>query len=214
MTSAGVRCIMRRFIIGSEEWNSFLMPEEANSTKRALVIVLIAAVIVVVTIAAYVYIDEKPPALTGQIVKLDVTPIHTEMRVGAGAQGVQGGLDTYDQLLITAEVQVHNQAKYPVYLHDMWSNLTTSSGDQQRSLAANKIDFQSVFVAYPQMASLQQQPLLRDITLQPGQSTEGLIVFHYPITKDQWDSRRSFQAVMDFTNQKNLILPWPAAPAK
>jgi len=189
------------------------MAEETNSLKRALVIVLVATVIVVVTIAAYVFIDEKPPALVGQIVKLDVTPIHTEMRVGAGAQGVQGGMDTYDQLLITAEVQVHNQAKYPVYLHDMWSELTTSGGDQQRSLAANKTDFQSVFIAYPQMASLKQEPLMRDITLQPGQSAQGLIVFHYPMTKDQWDARRSFEAVMDFTNQKNLILPWPP-PAK
>src|SRR5271156_2862473 len=185
------------------------MVEEANSVKRALIIMLVAIVIVVIPIAAYVYIDEKPPAIVGQIVKLDVTPIHTEMRVGAGAQGVQGGMDTYDQLLITAQVQVRSQAKYPLYLHDMWSNLTTNSGDQQRSLAANKIDFQSVFVAYPQMASLKQEPLLRDITLQPGQSAQGLVVFHYPMTKDQWDARHGFEAVISFTNQKDLVLPWP-----
>jgi hypothetical protein len=187
------------------------MTEEMNSGKRSLLIVLGATVAVIVVIALYVYIDEKPPSVVGQIVKLDVTPIHTEMRVGAGAQGLQGGMDTYDQLLITAEVQVRNQAKYPLYLHDMWSNLTNSSGDQQRSLAANKTDFQSVFVAYPQMSQLKQAPLLRDMTLQPGQSAQGLVVFHYPITKDQWDARQRFEAVIDFTNQKSLVLPWPAS---
>src|SRR5262249_20180721 len=154
----------------------------------------------IVVIALYVYIDEKPPAVVGQIVKLDVTPIHTEMRVGAGAQGLQGGMDTYDQLLITAEVQVRNQAKYPLYLRAMWSNMTSSNGDLQRSLAANKTDFQSVFVAYPQMASLKQEPLLRNSTLQPGQSAQGLVIFHYPITKDQWDTRKRFEAIIDFTN--------------
>jgi hypothetical protein len=185
------------------------MTEETNSGKRALLIVLVATVIVIVAIGAYVYIDEKPPVAVGQIVKLDVTPIHTEMRVGAGAQGVQGGMDTYDQLLILAQVKIRNQTNIPLFLHDMWSNLTTNNGDQERSLAANKNDFQSVFVAYPQMASLKQEPLQRDITLQPGQTVQGLIIFHYPMTKDQWDARHGFEAVISFMHQKNLVMPWP-----
>jgi hypothetical protein len=185
------------------------MTEETSSPKRALLIILAATVIVIATIALYVYIGEKPPVAAGQIVKLDVTPIHTEMRVGAGAQGVQGGMDTYDQLLILAQVQVRNQTNIPLFLHDMWSNITTKDGDQQRSLAANNTDFNSVFIAYPQTAGLKQQPLLRDITLQPGQSAEGLVIFHYPMTKDQWDARQSFEAVVSFTHQKDLVLPWP-----
>ncbi|MGC1300688.1 MAG: hypothetical protein WA869_37135 [Alloacidobacterium sp.] len=189
------------------------MTQETNSTKRALLIVLVATVIVVLTIGVYVYIDEKPPVAVGQIVKLDVTPIHTEMRVGAGAQGIQGGMDTYDQLLILAQVQVRNQTNIPLFLHDMWSNLTTSNGDEERSLAAPKNDFRSVFVAYPQTVSLKQEPLLRDITLQPGQSAQGLVIFHYPMTKDQWDARHGFEAVISFAHQKNLVLPWPA-PSK
>ena len=185
------------------------MAEEMNSGKRALLIVLVATVVVVVVIGAYVYVDEKPPVAVGQIVKLDVTPIHTEMRVGTGAQGIQGGMDTYDQLLIVAQVQVRNQTNIPLFLHDMWSNLTTVNGEEERSLAANKNDFQSVFIAYPQMAALKQEPLLRDITLQPGQSAQGLVIFHYPMTKDQWDARHKFEAVVSFMHQKNLVLPWP-----
>ena len=187
------------------------MAEETNSVKRALLIVLAATVVVVLAIGIYVYIDEKPPVAVGQIVKLDITPIHTEMRVGAGAQGIQGGMDTYDQLLVLAQIQVRNQTNIPLFLHDMWSNLITNNGDEQRSLAANKNDFQSVFVAYPQMASLKQEPLQRDITLQPGQSAQGLVIFHYPITKDQWDARHSFEAVVSFAHQKNLVLAWPPA---
>ncbi len=186
------------------------MADEMNSGKRSLIIVLIATVIVVLVIGAYVYVDEKPPAAVGRIVKLDVTPIHTEMRVGAGAEGIQGGMDTYDQLLILAQVQIRNQSNIPLFLHDMWSNVTTSNGDEQRSLAANKSDFQSVFVAYPQVDSLKQEPLLRNMTVQPGQTVEGLVIFHYPMTKDEWDASHGFAAVISFMHQKNLILPWPA----
>lgn len=185
------------------------MTEEMDSGKRTLLIVLVATVAVLLTTAIYVWVGEKPPVAVGQIVKLDVTPIHTEMRVGAGAQGVQGGMDTYDQLLITAEVKVRNQTNIPLFLHDMWSNLSTNNGDQDRSLAANTTDFQSVFIAYPQMASLKQEPLLRDTTIQPGQTAQGLVIFHYPMTKDQWDARHGFEAVFSFTHQKNLVLPWP-----
>ena len=189
------------------------MEEETNSTKRALLILLVATVIVVVTIAAYVYIDEKPPVSVGKIVTLEVVPLHSQMRVGEGAQGIQGGLETYDQVIILAEVQVRNQASYPLYLHDMWGNLSAANGDEQRSLGANKNDFQSAFIAYPQLAQYKQDPLMRDLILQPGQSVQGLVIFHYPITKDQWDARHGFNAVLSFTNQKNLVLPWPA-PAK
>ncbi|HVW78188.1 MAG TPA: hypothetical protein VHB45_11300 [Alloacidobacterium sp.] len=186
------------------------MAEETNSGKRALLIVLMATIIVVVTIAAYVYVDEKPPVSAGKIVKLDVVPIHSQMRVGEGAQGIQGGMETYDQLIVLAEVEVRNQTNIPLFLHDMWGNLTTSNDNVQRSLGANKSNFRDVFIAYPQLAALKQEPLQRDITLQPGQSVQGLVIFNYPMTKEQWDARHGFEAVISFLHQKNLVLPWPA----
>lgn len=189
------------------------MAEEINPTKRALLIVLVATVIVVLTIAGYVYFGEKPPVAVGKIVKLDIVPIHSQMRVGEGAQGIQGGLETYDQLLILAQVEIRNQTNIPLFLHDMWSNLETANGDQDRSLAATRNDFQSVFVAYPQMAPYKGVPIQRDTTISPGQTVQGLIIFHYPITKDQWDARHGFEGVISFQHQKNLVLPWPA-PSK
>lgn len=185
------------------------MSEETNSGKRTLVIIVVATVIVALAIGAYVYVGQKPPVAAGQIVKLDVTPIHTETRVGTPGQGVQGGTETSDLLLILADVKISNQTNIPLFLHDMWSNLTTADDAQQRSLGAMKSEFQQVFVAYPQLAPMKQPPLPRDITIQPGQSVEGLIVFHYPITKDQWDARHSFEAVISFLHQKDLVLPWP-----
>ncbi|WP_158751185.1 hypothetical protein [Acidobacterium sp. S8] len=189
------------------------MAEEMNSGKRSLLIVLVATVLVVAAIAVYVYIGEKPPVAAGKILKLDVVPIHSQMRVGEGAEGVQGGMETYDQLIVLADVEIRNQTDIPLFLHDMWGNLTSADGEEQRSLGANKTDFQNAFLAYPQLAALKQEPLMRDITLNPGQTVQGLIIVHYPITKDQWDARHGFEADISFMHQKNLVLPWPA-PAK
>jgi hypothetical protein len=190
------------------------MSEEMNSGKRTLLIVLAATVIVIAMIGVYVYLGEKPPVSTGEIVKLDITPIHSEMRVGTPGQGTGGGTETYDQLFVLVQARIRNQTNIPLFLHDMWGKLTTSDDIEQQSLNASRTDFQQVFAVYPQMAQYKQAPLQRDITIEPGQSVEGLMIFHYPITKDQWDARHGFKAGISFLHQKDLVLPWPATVNK
>ena len=183
--------------------------KKVDSTKRTLLIVLAAIVIVVVVTGLYVYTGQKPPAATGEIVNLEIFPVHSQLRVGAGAQGIQGGMETYDQLLVLARIKIHNQAKIPLFVRDVSANLDLNNGDSQHSTAASRSDFQNVFTAYPQLASFKGEPLPWDLTLNPGQTVEGLAVFHYPITKDQWDARRSFHGVISFQYQQDLLLPWP-----
>jgi hypothetical protein len=190
------------------------MSEEMDSGKRGFLIVLVATVIIVLAIGVYVYIGEKPPVAAGQIVKLDIVPIHSEMRVGTPGQGTGGGTEMYDQLFVLAQVHIRNQTNIPLFLHDMSGTLITADSGEQRSLNASKIEFQQVFMAYPQLLPYKGQPLQRDITLEPGQSTDGLMIFHYPITKDEWDARKSFAAAISFRYQKELVLPWPVAASK
>lgn len=180
-----------------------------DATKRALLIVLAAAIIVIAIIAGYVFIGEKPPAAAGEIVKLDVVPIHSQLRIGEGAQGLQGGMDTYDQLLVLAQIRIQNQAKLPLFVREISASLELGNGDLLQSTAASKTDFQSAFVAYSQLTPFRGEPLPSDLTLQPGQACEGLVIFHYPVTKEQWDDRHSFHAVVSFQYQKDLLLPWP-----
>jgi hypothetical protein len=180
-----------------------------DSTRRTLLILLAAVIIVVMVTGLYVYTGEKPSAATGEIVKLEVFPIHSQLRVGEGAKGIEGGMETYDQLLVLAQIRIHNQGKIPLFLRDVSASLDLSNGDSQHSTAASRSDFQNVFVAYPQLASLKEDPLPWDLTLQPGQTVEGLAIFHYPITKQQWDARQSFHGTISFQYQKDLLLPWP-----
>lgn len=187
------------------------MSEEQNSGKRTLLIVLAAIVIVVAGIAAVAYFGKKPPVIVGQIVKLDAVPMHTETTLGKNAQGAVGGVEKYDQVIILAEVQLQNQSKLPFYLHEIDSRLAGSDGMELRDLAVNQTDFKNVFLAYPQLASLRQVPLLRDATIAPGQSALGMVIFHYDITKEQWDARQGFKVVFSFVHENDLEVPWGAA---
>jgi hypothetical protein len=71
-------------------------------------------------------------------------------------------------------------------------------------VAASDKDMDRVFQAYPSLSYLRGDPIPRDITLSPGQSAEGLAIFNYPITKEQWDTLQTAKVVVQFMHQKNL----------
>jgi hypothetical protein len=171
--------------------------------------VLAGAVIVLLVIAAYVYFNEKPPVVTGEILHLTAYPIHRESKANQfNTQSVAPVESKFDEIIVVADVRLHNQSQGPVFLADMAALLKLPT-EEDRSLAATASDFNRVFVAYPELAPMKQQPLLRDITIPAGATAEGQLIFNYPITKEQWDQRRSLELTLSFTHQKDLVLLAP-----
>jgi hypothetical protein len=179
---------------------------DTRSGNNAWLVVLVAFVIVVAAIGAYVYFDQKPPVHAGQVLSLDVYPIHRELNSnGPATEGLQGQSETYDEVLVFADVRVENHTSIPLFLHDMWAILDLPDG-LQRSTAASPADFAKVFAAYPDLAHLKKDPLPRSLTLTPGQKVDGLLVFNYQINKAQWDARNGLDIYFSFLHQKPLIL--------
>ncbi|HZD47690.1 MAG TPA: hypothetical protein VE178_02990 [Silvibacterium sp.] len=171
--------------------------------------ILIAVVILVAVIGAYVYFNEKPPVAVGEVAHLTAYPVH---RVSNGVLAMNPGAakveNTFDEMIVVAEVRLHNQSTGPIFLSDM-SALVSLPNEEHRSLAATVTDYDRVFIAYPELAPMKQQPLLRDITIPAGETVEGQLIFNYPITKEQWDLRRSLDITLSFLHQKDLVLPAP-----
>ena len=186
-------------------------PPDAPPLAKALSVVLkvlAAAAITVLVIAAYVYFNEKPPVATGEVRHLSVYPVHRLANPGAGMQGMVGVEQKVDQVIVIAQVRLRNQSKGPLFVFDMFGQLGLP--DQQlRSLAATTSDFDRVFVAYPQLASMKQPPLLRDTTIPAGATIDGELIFNYPITREQWDARRSMDVTVQFLHQKDLVMQSP-----
>lgn len=172
-----------------------------------MVAVLAAIAIVLGIIGAYVWVNYQPPVHTGQVLSVSAYPIHRELSTGSGLGGISGGNNVYDEVIVIANVRIKSQTKkLPLFLSDMYGDVTLPDGIIQESRAAGPSDFRKVFVAYPELASQQKTPVARDITLSPGQEIEGQIIFHYPITEQQWKTRKDFSVVVRFIHQKDLVL--------
>jgi hypothetical protein len=127
----------------------------------------------------------------------------------AGTPGEQGQDEIINQLLVFAHVRLHNPNTTPITIEDDWAIVTLPDGDTRRSLGASFTDFQKVFLAYPQLAPLRMDPLRRDIEIPPGQSVDGLLVFSYPLSRDQWNTLKSMQVTISFKGAKDVTLNAP-----
>jgi len=181
---------------------------ESGGTGGLVLKLLVSAVIVVLAIGAYVYFGQKPPAAAGEVTHLTAYPIHkttNNIPYGSHAARVE---QTFDEMIVVAQVRLHNQTEGPLFLSEM-SCLVGLPGEEHRSMAASATDYERVFVAYPELLPMKQQPLLRDTTIPAGETVEGQLIFNYPITKDQWDLRRSVDITVSFLHQNDLVLPAP-----
>ena len=159
-------------------------------------------------IAAWFYFGDKPPVATAEVVHLTAYPIHRVSNAGGNRQGTMGIEQSFDEVIVIAQVRLHNQSQGPLFLSDM-AGLVSMPDQELRNLAATTSDFGRVFIAYPQLAPMKQQPLLRDITIPAGATVDGQLVFNYPITKEQWDLRRSMAITLSFLHQKDLTIQAP-----
>jgi hypothetical protein len=171
------------------------------------VFAVIAAIVVSAgIIGAYVWATWTGPVHSGTVTSLYAYPIHRELSTGSGLGGVNGGPNITDEVIVIASVQIKSTTKLPLFLNEVYGNLTLPDGQVEQSLAASGSDYRKVFVAYPALAAQQKTALPRDITLSPGQVVEGQVVFHFPITEAQWNSRKGFDVDIRFIHQNDLVL--------
>jgi hypothetical protein len=182
------------------------MSETDRTGFHPLLAVLVAIVVVVAIIGTYVWVTYTGPVHAGQVVSVSAYPIHRELSTGAGLGGLQGQPNVYDEVIVIADVKVKSTTKLPLFLHDMWGEVTLPNGDVLQSLAASGEDYKKVFVAYPALEAQKKTPLPRGITMSPGQEIEGQLIFHYPVAQKDWEGRKQFDVVIGFINQKNLVL--------
>jgi hypothetical protein len=179
--------------------------------RSALKNIVIAAVAVSIAIGLYVWIGQRPPVAAGDILTMNLYPVHTLINNGGGGgdSGMAGTAEYYDQLLILAKVKIRNQTDIPLFMQDISAAIKMPDGSEQVNVTASDKDMDRVFQAYPSLNYLRAASIPRDTTLTPGQSVQGLAIFNFPITKEQWDSLQTAKVVVSFMHQKNLEIVLP-----
>ena len=169
-----------------------------------------AAVLVIIAIAAYVITGQKPPPASGELIAVWAHPQHT-VTPGFDAAGNPMPQESYDRMLVFAQVRLHNQSDKPLFLYEIVTSATLADGIHA-SNAVPKGDYEHVFVAYPELAALHGNALSLDTTIDPGQTVEGTMVFHpFRVTKQEWDARKDLSFTFKFQYQPSLVLAPHAA---
>lgn len=163
-----------------------------------------ATVLVTLVIAAYVITGQKPPPATGQVVAVWAYPHHAESS-GFDASGEQIAKESFDQMLIFADVRIHNQSNVPLFLNSSMANLTLPDGIHS-SYAAPPSEYERVFIAYGNIPVPHGPALPLQTTIQPGQTLEGTMVASFRINKQQWDARKALDFTFGFRYQPTLKL--------
>ena len=190
----------------STELDDAARGEELTKGSSHVVWAAITATIVVsIAIAIYVIAEQKPPIATGEIVAVWAHPQHTETS-GFDANGAPRPKQEVDQVMVFTQVRLHNQSDHPLFLSNVLTNVTISDGIHS-SYAANKADYDRIFIAYPNIPVPHNSPISPlDTTLEPGQTVEGTFVSAFRMTKEEWDARKKLDYTFSFRYQPNLVL--------
>jgi len=189
----------------SQELDDAARGEEfTKGSSHVVVATIAAAVLVTVIIAAYVIAGQKPPAATGQVVSVWAWPHHAES-AGFDASGAQVAKESFDQMLVFADVKLHNQSKMPLFLNSIAANVTLPEGIDT-SYAATPSEYDRIFMAYGNVPVPHGPALAANATIQPGQTIEGTIVASFRMDKQQWDARKALDFTFGIQYQPSLKL--------
>ncbi|MGB6830342.1 MAG: hypothetical protein WBE41_20005 [Terracidiphilus sp.] len=180
--------------------------EYTKGTTQLGKAVIISTIALSIAAFVYVYSNQKPPLATGEILNIWAHPIHTETS-GFDANGAPMAKESFDQMFVFSQVRLHNQSNVPLFLINVLTNFTGQDGNITMNFAANKGDYERIWVAYPDL-QVPHGPALSplDTVIQPGQTVEGTVVSAFKMTKQQWDARKGLDLTFSFRYQPSLKL--------
>jgi hypothetical protein len=132
------------------------------------------------------------------IVHTTIYPAHTVFK---GESILVGHDQAQDDLYVLTTLRVTDGLRLPLFLKDFTATLTTGDGQEITTSAVEKNDIANVYASFPALKPLSSEPLLRETMINPGQSAQGMILLHFPVTQEVWDHRRTAILNVDLYHQ-------------
>jgi len=176
----------------------------AKGSSYMLWTLLAAFVLVTVGITLFLMSDRKPPVAVGEVTQVWAHGVHT-LNTPTDAAGVQTAGEVFDQVLVFAQVRVRNQSDQPIVLKDMLTNVALPDGPRS-SYAASSIDYDRIFIAYPELSGLRSKTLVRETVVQPNEVLDGMIVSAFHVSQEQWKARKDLNFSIQFKFHPDLVL--------
>ena len=171
----------------------FAQPARRNLLAPVLLAFLILGIVLALVLR---FTPHRTADLT--ITRTIIVPTHTVFKSDSIVVANQ---HAEDQLYVLTTLRIDDRLHLPLFLKDFTATLTTAEGEEITTSAVEKLDLENVYTSFPALKSLASEPLLRDTMISPGQSAEGMILLHFPITKEVWDHRRTAVLNIDLYHQ-------------
>lgn len=178
---------------------TFPQPARRNLLAPVLIAFLVLGIVIALVLR---YTPTKTADL--KITRTAIFPAHTVFKSDSL---VVGSDRTEDDLYIVTTLHIDDRLHLPLFLKDFTATLITSEGEEITTSAVEKNDLPNLFTVFPALKALASEPLLRDSVIDPGQSAEGMIVLHFPVTESVWDRRRSATLKIDLYHQGVQTIP-------
>jgi hypothetical protein len=78
------------------------------------------------------------------------------------------------------------------------------------SYAASPVDYDRIFIAYPELSGLRSKTLAANTIIQPDQVMDGMIVSAFHATQQEWAARKDMTFTAQFNFHDDLTLLPPA----
>jgi hypothetical protein len=171
----------------------FAQPARRNLLAPVLLAFLILGIVLALLLR---FTPHKTADLT--ISRTIVYPAHTVFKSDTMVVANQ---HTEDDLYVLTTLRIDDRLHLPLFLKDFTATLTTADGEEITTSAVEKQDLDNVYTSFPDLKPLASEPLLRDTMISPGQSAEGMILIHFPVTQAVWDHRRKAVLNVDLYHQ-------------
>jgi hypothetical protein len=149
--------------------------------------VVIALVIVGVVVAILSFVTRAKPQGRASIDNINAVQI-------------QG-----DNVMVAVNVTLDNAGQKPLWIHDIKAQLRTDKGDFSDE-AAPAVDAERYYQAFPELKQNTLPALLPEAKIAPGGQQQGTIVFSFPVSKEQFEHRKSLTVTIQPYDQKAVVL--------
>lgn len=161
--------------------------DRAKWTLPPLGIVGIALGIVAVALALVAFFARAKPVAAGGIQSVNAVQLQD------------------NTILAAIQLNVGNVTEKPWYIRNVKATVKTDQGEYSDDAAA-AVDSERYFQAFPELGQGTLPIFKFDQKIQPGQQQAGTIVVSFPITKEQFDARKSLTVTIEPFDNRPVTL--------
>ena len=109
-------------------------------------------------------------------------------------------------VLATVMVSVRNDFEKSIFIKNMKGTLTTADGKTYDDIPASEVDYDRYFQAFPDLRQHAIEALKPETKIVPGQQASGTLVFGFPVTKAQFDSRKNLEITVEPYDRRAIVI--------